>query len=415
MQSESNVRLGLRENIGQFSLLVLINAFVGGMVGLERTILPLLAEKEFGLASKTAILSFIISFGLTKAVTNLFAGVLSDRVGRKTLLVFGWIAGLPVPFLLIIAPSWSWVVAANILLGVNQGLCWSIAVVMKIDLVGPSKRGLAMGLNEFAGYIAVAVAALASGWIAAEFGLRPYPFYLGIGFASLGLLLSLLFVMDTDKHVAAEARNSSPAIRKGIREIFATVSWKSKTLFSCSQAGMINNLNDGMVWGLLPIYFASFGLTVSKIGQLAAIYPAVWGFLQLVTGPMSDRFGRKWMIVTGMWVQAVGIILIALWETNFAWIAGLVLLGIGTAQVYPTLIAAVSDVAHPTWRASAVGVYRFWRDAGYAVGAVASGLIADLFGIIPSIFSIGALTGISGIIAAIYMVETRVRKQEEFE
>jgi MFS family permease len=415
MQSESNVRLGLRENIGQFSLLVLINAFVGGMVGLERTILPLLAEKEFGLASKTAILSFIISFGLTKAVTNLFAGVLSDRVGRKTLLVFGWIAGLPVPFLLIIAPSWSWVVAANILLGVNQGLCWSIAVVMKIDLVGPSKRGLAMGLNEFAGYIAVAVAALASGWIAAEFGLRPYPFYLGIGFASLGLLLSLLFVMDTDKHVAAESRNSSPAIRKGIREIFATVSWKSKTLFSCSQAGMINNLNDGMVWGLLPIYFASFGLTVSKIGQLAAIYPAVWGFLQLVTGPMSDRFGRKWMIVTGMWVQAVGIILIALWETNFAWIAGLVLLGIGTAQVYPTLIAAVSDVAHPTWRASAVGVYRFWRDAGYAVGAVASGLIADLFGIIPSILSIGALTGISGIIAAIYMVETRVRKQEEFE
>jgi MFS family permease len=415
MQSESNVRLGLRENIGQFSLLVLINAFVGGMVGLERTILPLLAEKEFGLASKTAILSFIISFGLTKAVTNLFAGVLSDRVGRKTLLVFGWIAGLPVPFLLIIAPSWSWVVAANILLGVNQGLCWSIAVVMKIDLVGPSKRGRAMGLNEFAGYIAVAVAALASGWIAAEFGLRPYPFYLGIGFASLGLLLSLLFVMDTDKHVAAESRNSSPAIRKGIREIFATVSWKSKTLFSCSQAGMINNLNDGMVWGLLPIYFASFGLTVSKIGQLAAIYPAVWGFLQLVTGPMSDRFGRKWMIVTGMWVQAVGIILIALWETNFAWIAGLVLLGIGTAQVYPTLIAAVSDVAHPTWRASAVGVYRFWRDAGYAVGAVASGLIADLFGIIPSILSIGALTGISGITAAIYMVETRVRKQEEFE
>ena len=414
MQSESIVRLGLRENIGQFSLLVLINAFVGGMVGLERTILPLLAEKEFGLASKTAILSFIISFGLTKAITNLLAGVLSDRIGRKALLVFGWIAGLPVPFLLILAPSWSWVVAANILLGVNQGLCWSIAVVMKIDLVGPNKRGLAMGLNEFAGYIAVAVSAFASGAIAAEYGLRPNPFYLGIGFASLGFLLSLLFVIDTHKHVAAEAKLSKPAKSRNILEIFATTSWKNKTLFSCSQAGMINNLNDGMVWGLLPIYFASFGAMVSKIGQLAAIYPAVWGFLQLVTGPMSDRFGRKWMIVTGMWVQAAGIVLIALWKTNLAWITGLVLLGIGTAQVYPTLIAAVSDVAHPTWRASSLGVYRFWRDAGYAIGAAVSGLIADFFGIIPAILSIGALTGISGIVAAVYMEETKNRKPEEF-
>lgn len=411
MHSARDVRLGLRENLGQFSLLVLINAFVGAMVGLERAILPLLAEKDFGLASRTTILSFIVSFGITKALANFLAGSLSDRYGRKHMLVLGWLFGLPVPFLVIFAPSWNWVVFANILLGINQGLCWSTTVVMKIDIVGPRKRGLAMGLNEFAGYLSVAFAALASGYIAAKYGLRPQPFYLGIAFAILGLLLSIFFVRDTRQHVSIESnllnKGSAPAeSKKHIGHIFAVTSWKDKTLFSCSQAGMVNNLNDGMVWGLLPIYFASFGFSVAQVGQLAAIYPGVWGFLQLFTGAWSDRIGRKYMIVSGMWVQAVGIVLLAAFQNYAIWIVGLILLGIGTALVYPTLLAAVADVAHPTWRAASVGVYRFWRDSGYAIGAITSGMIADRFGIVPAILFVAFITFVSGVVVKFFMTET---------
>jgi MFS family permease len=404
--AERQIRLGLRENLGQFSLLVLINAFVGAMVGLERTILPLIAEKEFGLTSRTIILSFIVSFGITKALTNLFAGFLSDQYGRKGLLVLGWFFGLPVPFLVIFAPSWNWVVFANILLGINQGLCWSTAVVMKIDLVGPQKRGLAMGLNEFAGYLAVALAAFASGFIAAGYGLRPEPFYLGIAFVALGLFLSILFVHDTKRHVSLEARqNAQTQNVKSLKEIFAITSWRNRNLFSCSQAGLVNNLNDGMVWGLLPIFLASFKMNVAQIGQLTAIYPAVWGLLQIYTGAMSDRVGRKAMIVSGMWVQSAGILLLALSDRYAGWITGLIVLGVGTAQVYPTLLAAVGDAAHPTWRATSVGVYRFWRDSGYAIGAISSGIVADLFGMIPAILSVGCITFLSGIVVQLLIRE----------
>ena len=405
-KSERQIRLGLRENLGQFSLLVLINAFVGAMAGLERTILPLIADKEFGLTSRTIILSFIVSFGITKALTNLFAGYLSDRYGRKGLLVLGWLFGVPVPILVIFAPTWNWIVLANILLGINQGLCWSTTVVMKIDLVGPQKRGFAMGLNEFAGYLAVALTALASGFVAAEYGLRPEPFYLGIAFVALGLFLSILFVSDTTRHSSLEAnQNARTQNIKGFKEIFAVTSWKNRTLFSCSQAGLANNLNDGMVWGLLPIFLSSFKMSVVQIGQLAAIYPAVWGLLQIYTGALSDRVGRKTMIVTGMWVQSGGILLLALSHQYAGWLAGLILLGVGTAQVYPTLLAAVGDAGHPTWRATSVGVYRFWRDSGYAIGALTSGIVADLFGMVPAILFVGCLTFLSGAITKFFMKE----------
>jgi MFS family permease len=407
------IRLGLRENLPQFSLLVLVNAFVGAMVGLERTVLPLIAEREFGLASKSAILAFIISFGLVKATSNLLAGRWSDKVGRKRLLVLGWLVGLPVPFLVIWAPTWSWIVAANLLLGVNQGLCWSTTVIMKIDLVGPARRGLAMGLNEFAGYLAVAVSALATGYIAAAYALRPQPFYLGIAFVLLGFLLSVFFVKETRGHALHEAdrtKSANTAIpgteAPSLGKILLVTSWQDRALFSCSQAGMINNLNDGMAWGLFPLYFAAGGLAVEKIGVLAAVYPAAWGLLQLWTGALSDRWGRKWMIAGGLWVQAVGIWLIAATQSFTAWIIGAVLLGVGTAMVYPTLLAAVGDVAHPSWRASAVGVYRLWRDGGYALGAALSGILADLFGLAAAIVAVGGMTFLSGVITAKTMYET---------
>ena len=413
------IELGLRVNIQQFSLLVLINAFVGGMVGMERTILPLIAEREFGLASKSAILSFIVSFGIVKAIANLLAGRYSDVIGRKRLLITGWLFGLPVPFILMWAPSWGWVTAANILLGINQGLCWSTTVIMKIDLVGPKRRGFAMGLNEFAGYGAVALAALASGYMASTFGLRPVPFYLGIGFAIAGLILSLTLVRDTTEHAMLETRahqsteNKSPSFS----QVFAETSFRNPTLFSVSQAGLVNNLNDGMTWGLFPLLLSSYGLSVSRIGILAATYPAVWAFAQIATGALSDRWGRKWMIALGMWIQAVAIWLIA-WAPSFVvdpayrfslWISGAVLLGLGTALVYPTLLAAIGDVVHPGWRASAVGVYRLWRDLGYAVGAVLSGILADIFGLVWAVVAVGILTFASGLVVATRMRESLVR------
>jgi MFS family permease len=402
------LRLGLRENLGQFALLVLVNAFVGAMVGLERSILPAIAEQEFQLAAKAAILSFIAVFGVTKALTNYFAGRLSDRFGRKGVLVAGWFVASPVPFLLMWAPDWNWVIAANVLLGVSQGLTWSTTVIMKIDLVGPRQRGLAMGLNEFAGYLAVAASALATGYVAAHYGLRPQPFYLGIAFVAVGLLLSALAVRETRHHVAHEVRHHHAGMGAtlGQREIFRRTSLSDRNLSSVSQAGLVNNLNDGMAWGLFPLFFAAAGMSLRQIGVLAAIYPAVWGIGQLFTGALSDRIGRKGLITWGMWVQAAGIAVTAL-ATGFAGFAlGGVLLGLGTAMVYPTLLAAIGDVAHPEWRASAVGVYRLWRDLGYAVGALLAGFTADRFGLAAALWLVAALTFASGLVTATRMRET---------
>ena len=381
------------------------------MVGLERTVVPLIAEEEFGIVSATVTLSFIISFGVVKALTNMVTGGLSDRIGRKQLLVAGWLVGLPVPLLIIFAPSWGWIVAANVLLGVNQGLCWSTTVIMKIDLVGPRQRGLAMGLNEFSGYVAVSLSALATGYIASAYALRPVPFVLGIAFALLGLLLSVGFVRETHEHARAEADQhaadeANPASKPSFREVFALTTWGDRALFSASQAGLINNLNDGMVWGILPLFLAGAGLGVERIGVVAAAYPAVWGLGQLVTGALSDRLGRKWMIVAGLWLQAIGILMVILVGRFALWVTAATLMGLGTALVYPTLLAAISDVAHPTWRASSVGVYRLWRDSGYAVGALLSGILADALGLNWAIGVIAGLTALSGAVVAIMMYET---------
>lgn len=404
---QSPVRLGLQANWQQFTLLVLVNAFVGAMVGLERTVVPLLAEADFGLVSKSVMLSFLVSFGIVKALANLLAGRFSDRIGRKQILIAGWLVGLPVPLLLIWAPSWGWIVFANILLGINQGLCWSTTVIMKIDLVGSKQRGLAMGLNEFAGYLAVSGSALATGYLAARYGLRPAPFYPGIAFALLGLFLSLFFVRETHAHVRHEAKtNAVPAPALSFAQILLLTSWRNRTLFAVSQAGMVNNLNDGVVWGLVPILLAGAGLPMTEVAVIAALYPGVWGVSQLVTGALSDRWGRKWLIAAGMWVQAVGIGLFVIGQSFAIWLGGAVLLGVGTAMVYPTLLAAISDVAHPEWRASAVGVYRLWRDGGYAVGALSAGLLADAFGLPIAIAAVGGLTLLSGIVTAAVMVET---------
>jgi MFS family permease len=408
-------RLGLRENWAQFTILVLVNAFVGGMVGIERAVLPLLAEQEFGLASKTAILSFIASFGIVKALANLFAGRLSDRIGRKGVLIAGWLFGLPVPLIIMVAPSWSWVIFANVLLGINQGLCWSTTVIMKIDLVGPARRGLAMGLNEAAGYLAVSAAALGAGYLAATYALRPQPFILGLIFAVVGLLLSLFFVRESRGHAAVEVSqqpaSAHPHTQLTFAQIFALTSWKNRALFAVSQAGMVNNLNDGMAWGLFPLYFALAGLSIGEVSLLAAIYPAVWGLAQLGTGALSDQLGRKHLISTGMVVQAGGIFLIMLTQGFWPWMGGMALLGLGTALVYPTLLAAIGDVAHPSWRASAVGVYRLWRDGGYAVGALLAGVLADALGLSWAIGAVGLLTLLSGGVVALVMYETLPGRQ----
>ena len=411
MTERPPIQLGLKENLAQFSLLVGVNALVGGMIGQERAVLPLLAEQEFGLTGLTSALTFIIAFGLVKAAANFAAGTLCDRFGRKPVLLAGWIVGIPVPLLLIWAPTWSWVVFANALLGVNQGLSWSATVIMKIDLVGPKRRGLAMGFNEAAGYLAVAVTALLTGYIAERAGLRPEPFFLGLAYAGLGLGLSLLFVRETREFARLESASWQPqdpgaSASLSTREVFMLTSFKDPALSACSQAGLVNNLNDGLAWGVFPIYFASQGLGVGQIGLLTAIYPAIWGLGQLFTGGLSDRVGRKWLIAGGMGVQAVAIAAIASTSAIWAWAAASALLGMGTAMVYPTLLAAIGDVAHPQWRASAVGVYRTWRDTGFAVGALVAGIIADAVSIEAAIWAVAGLTALSALVVALRMYET---------
>jgi MFS family permease len=403
----NGIKLGLRENWAQFSLLVLVNAFVGGMVGLERSILPAIAQHDFGMVAHTAILSFIVAFGLTKAATNYLAGRLADRFGRKHVLVAGWLIAVPVPFLLMYAPDWNWIIAANVLLGVSQGLTWSLTVIMKIDLAGPQQRGLAMGLNEFAGYLAVAASAFATAWIAELYGLRPEPFYLGIVFGLLGLTLSIFAVRETHPHVAHESALTAMPLRLLTqKDVFWRTTVTDRNLSSVSQAGLVNNLNDGMAWGLFPLWFAAFQMSLDQIGILTAIYPATWGIMQLATGALSDRIGRKWLIASGMWVQAAGIAVVLVSTGLTESVTGAVLLGIGTAMVYPTLLAAIGDVAHPSWRASAVGVYRLWRDLGYAIGALLSGIVADALGLSAAMAAVAVLTFASGVVVAIRMRET---------
>ena len=399
-------RLGLGANAGQFALLVAVNGLVGGMIGQERTVLPLLAREAFGLTGVGVVMTFLVAFGVTKALANLAAGALADRFGRKPVLVAGWLIGLPVPLILIWAPSWDWVILANVLLGLNQGFAWSSTVIMKIDLVGPARRGLAMGLNEAAGYGAVAVTALATGYIASEAGLRPGPFLLGLAFAGLGLGASVLFVRETRGFVTLESGSGVP--RPRWRSIFIRTSFGDRSLSAACQAGLVNNLNDGMAWGLLPLFYASRGLAIAEIGILAAAYPAVWGLAQIGTGALSDRVGRKPLIVGGMLVQAAAIGLIAGSSTFALWLLAAAILGLGTAMVYPTLIAAVADNAGPDWRGAAVGVYRLWRDLGFAAGAIVAGLLADRAGMPFAIGAVAVVTAASGLVVLGRMREARL-------
>jgi MFS family permease len=394
---DTTPKLGLKENLNQFILLIIVNAFVGGMVGLERSILPQIAEKEFHLAIKTAILSFIIVFGITKAITNYFTGSLANKFGRKNLLVIGWIIGIPVPFILMLATNWNWVIFANVLLGINQGLTWSSTVVMKIDLVGEKNRGLAMGLNEFAGYIAVAAVAFFTSWIASEYGLRPYPFYIGIVLSFSGLFISWIFIKDTMHHVALDSNVSS--IPK-LKNIFWDTTLFNKNLGSVTQAGLINNLNDGMAWGLFPILLAQKNYTLSEIGIITATYPAVWGLGQLITGKMSDHYRKKSMLFWGMLLQGVALLffIFANSFTHYIIISGI--LGWGTAMVYPTFLATIAEHTHPLDRAKSIGIFRLWRDLGYAIGAILTGIIADFFGINSSILVISLLTLLSAFVIA---------------
>lgn len=386
---------GLRENWRQFALLVVINGFVGGMVGLERSILPQIATHEFGVAAKSAILSFIVAFGLVKALTNYYAGALADRYGRKNLLVAGWAFGIPIPFMLIYAPGWDWIIAANMLLGVNQGLAWSSTVVMKIDLVGEKERGFAMGINEFAGYLSVALVAFLTGWIAAEYGLRPYPFYIGIVLSVLGLAGSIFLVRDTRKYVHSETAASSIS---QLKNLFWATTWKDNNLGSVTQAGLINNLNDGMVWGIFPIMLSSAGLSLTEIGLITALYPAVWGLGQLFTGHLADKFCKKDLLSAGMAIQAVALLTMAWVKGFWAFTALAAILGWGTAMVYPTFLATIAEKTHPLDRAKSVGVFRLWRDLGYAIGAILTGLIADMMNIPTAISMVGLLTLFSAVV-----------------
>ncbi len=389
------VKLGLKENWKQFTLLVIVNGFVGGMVGLERSILPRIAEQEFAIAAKTAILSFIIVFGIVKAITNYYTGTLANKFGRKNLLVAGWIIAIPVPLMLMFAPNWNWIIAANVLLGINQGLTWSSTVVMKIDLVGEKQRGFAMGLNEFAGYLSVAIVAFLTGFIASKYGLRPYPFYLGIVLVALGLFGSIFLIKDTRHHVAAETTTSSIA---RLKNIFWDTTWKNRNLGSVTQAGLINNLNDGMTWGIFPVLLASKNFNLAQIGIITAIYPAVWGLGQLFTGKMADKFCKKGMLFTGMLLQAITLVALVWANTMTHYIILSTVLGWGTAMIYPTFLATVAENTHPLDRAKSIGVFRLWRDLGYAIGAILTGVIADLFSMNAAIIFIGFLTFLSSII-----------------
>ena len=411
----NEIKLGLRQNIQQFLILVLVNAFVGAMIGLEQTVVPLIGKNEFGIESNAIIVSFIASFGAVKAILNLYAGNLSDRWGRKNVLVLGWLFGIPVPFILLFAPDWNWIIFANVLLGINQGLAWSMTVNMKIDLVGKERRGLALGLNEFAGYVSVAVVGFVTGYLAATYGLKPYPFYLGIAFTVLGLVISWAIVKDTRKFTVLEIEDDlalTGRVRNkpdlNFKQVFLETSWMNRTLLSVSQAGLINNLIFGVTWGLFTLYYASFSVGISEIGFLKALHPGIWGVLQLVTGSLSDKVGRKVLIYPGMIVQGIGIWIVLYSNFIFGWIVGMSLLGLGTALVYPTLLAAISDVAHPKWRATSLGVYRFWRDLGFVFGAIGIGYIADVYGLNIAIQLVAFLAVGSGIFVLVAMRETRL-------
>lgn len=412
-----NIKLGLKENWQQFTLLVLVNMMVGGMVGLERTVVPLVGTEEFKIGSDVVVFSFIIAFGVVKACTNLISGVLADKYTRKKVLLWGWLFGLPVPFMLAWGPSWNWILLANVFLGISQGLAWSMTVNMKIDLVGPKKRGFAMGLNEAAGYGAVGLTALLTGYLASKHGLRPQPFYIGIVYTIVGIIISIFLIRDTRQHAQLEAGKIAvtPAGEKAHKPsllwVFKETSFKSKNLFSISQAGLINNLNDGMSWGVFPLLFLSMGVGLEGVGWIKAIYPVVWGAGQIITGPLADKWGRKSLIVWGMFIQVIGHIVIgsALLNPLTSGLTGSVLLGLGTAMVYPALLAGVSDAAHPAWRASSLGVYRFWRDMGYAIGALMAGIVGNLLGLMWSVHLAGVITFISGVIVWIKMKETVIK------
>jgi MFS family permease len=420
------IKQGLRQNLSQFVILIVVNAFVGAMVGLEQTVVPLIGKDIFGIQSNAIILSFIASFGLVKALLNLYAGALAERWGRKKVLIVGWLFGIPVPFILLFAPDWNWIIFANVLLGANQALAWSMTVNMKIDLVGKERRGLALGLNEFAGYISVAAVGFATGYLASVYGLKPYPFYIGIAFALVGTLLSLIIVRDTKEFMLLETKNHDDDIKRKesalkesnshggltFKQVFAQTSWRNRTLLSVSQAGLVNNLVFGVSWGLFTLYFASFQLSVNDIGFLKALHPAVWGVLQLGTGTLSDKVGRKSLIYTGMVVQAAGIWVVLFANSMLGWIIGMCSLGVGTALVYPTLLAAISDVAHPKWRATSLGVYRFWRDLGFVFGAIGVGFLADLFGASLAINSVAWIALASGIFVFAVMRETKQESRQ---
>lgn len=395
MQQPNNIQLGLKENWQQFTILVIVNAFVGGMIGLERTIFPQFAESVFGVESKTAILSFITAFGLSKAIANYYTGRLANRFGRKNLLLFGWILALPIPFILIYAPSWNWVILANLLLGISQGLTWSSTVVMKIDLVGEKDRGLAMGLNEFAGYFAVGLVAFLTGYIANSYGVRPYPFYLGIVLAVLGLLFTLFWVKDTRTFVQKELANDKTA---EFDNVFLETTFKHKTLSTVTQAGLVNNLNDGMIWGLLPMLLLSLKYNNEDIGLITALYPTVWGIGQLFTGKMSDHYSKKSMLFWGMFLQGLAILLLPFVKDFYGLSFLSMVLGLGTALVYPTFLSTIAQATNPKQRAESIGTFRLWRDLGYSFGAILSGLIADFFGITAAILWIGVLTLLSALL-----------------
>jgi len=415
---DKTIKLGLRPNINQFLILVLVNAFVGSMIGLEQTVVPLIGANEFNIQSNALIVSFIASFGLVKAILNLFAGKISDKWSRKNVLVLGWLFGIPVPIILLLAPDWNWVIIANVFLGINQGLAWSMTVNMKIDLVGKEKRGFALGFNEFSGYFAVAIVGFVTGYLASMYGLKPYPFYLGIVFAFLGLLISWLIVKDTRKFTILEIKTqveSKPVESNDVKlnrnigflNVFSLTSWKNRSLLAISQAGLVNNLIFGVSWGLFTLYFSSFGLSTNDIGLLKALHPGIWGVLQLVTGFLSDKVGRKILIFPGMFIQSIGIWTILYSQEFLGWVVGMSLLGIGTALVYPTLLAAISDLTHPNWRATSLGVYRFWRDMGFVIGAIGVGFISDLFNMFVAIQIVAWIGVASGIVVIFLMKETK--------